>query len=103
MWLRVARFEGGTAEGLDAETARTREQLDHARSAGPPPGLEGVRRVVEAIDRGSGSAVALIYCDTEEDMRKTHETLDAMSPSSEASGRRASVDIYEIVNDIELT
>jgi hypothetical protein len=30
-------------------------------------------------------------------------TVDAMSPSSEASGRRASVDIYEIVNDIELT
>ena len=100
MWLRVARFEGGTAEGLDAEVARTREQLDQG---GPPSGLEGVKRVVEAIDRRRGSAVALIYCDTEEDMRKTHETLDAMSPSSEGSGARVSVDVYEIANDIDLT
>ena len=103
MWVRVARFEGGTAEGLDAEVARTREQLEQARTAGPPPGLEGVKRVVEAIDRSRGSAVALIYCDSEEDMRKTHETLDAMSPSSEGSGRRVSVDVYEIANDIDLT
>jgi hypothetical protein len=103
MWVRVARFEGGTAEGLDAEVARTREQLEQGRSADPPPGLEGVRRVVEAIDRSRGSAIALIYCDTEEDLRKAHDALDAMSPSSEASGRRVSVDLYEIANDIDLT
>ena len=100
MWVRVARFEGGTAEGLDAEVARTKEQV---QQGGPPPGLEGVRRVVEAIDRSRGSAVALIYCDTEEDMRRAHETLDAMSPSAEGSGRRVSVDVYEIANDIDLT
>ena len=100
MWVRVARFEGGTAEGLDAEVARTQEQLQHGGSA--PPGLEGVTRVVEAIDRERGSAVALIYCDTEEDMRKAHEALDAMTPSAEASGRRVSVDVYEVKNDIEL-
>ena len=100
MWVRVARFEGGTAEGLDAEVARTREQLKQGE---PPPGLEGVRRVVEAIDRNNGSAVALIYCDSEEDMRKAHEALDAMTPSAETSGRRASVDLYEIANDIDLS
>jgi len=99
MWVRVARFEGGTAEGLDAEVARTQEQI---KGAAPPPGLEAVKRVVEAIDRDRGSAVALIYCDTKEDMQKVHETLDAMTPSAEASGRRVSVDIYEIKNDIEL-
>ena len=99
MWVRVARFEGGTAEGLDAEIARTKEQLNEGAA---PPGLEGVRRVVEAIDRSRGSAIALIYCDTEEDLRKAHETLDAMSPSSEGSGRRVSVDLYEIANDVEL-
>lgn len=99
MWVRVARFEGGTAEGLDAEVARTEEQI---KGGAPPPGLEGVKRVVEAIDRDRGSAVALIYCDTEEDMQKAHETLDAMTPSAEASGRRVSVDVYEVKNDIEL-
>lgn len=98
MWVRVARFEGGTAEGLDAEVARTKEQVSQA----PPPGLEGVKRVVEAIDRSRGSAVALVYCDSEEDMRKAHEALNAMSPSDDASGRRVSVDVYEIANDIEL-
>jgi hypothetical protein len=45
MWIRVARFEGGSTEALEAETANTQRQLAEARSEGPPPGLEGVKRV----------------------------------------------------------
>ena len=28
MWVRVARFEGGTAEGLEAEMARSKQVLE---------------------------------------------------------------------------
>ena len=103
MWVRIARFEGGTADAIEAETANTKQQLSQARTSGPPPGLEGVKRVVEAIDRNRGAGVSLVFCDSEDDVRKAHESLDAMSPSSEGSGKRASADIYEIVTDEDMT
>jgi hypothetical protein len=34
MWIRVARFEGGSTEALEAETANTQRQLAEARSEG---------------------------------------------------------------------
>jgi hypothetical protein len=46
--------------------------------------------------------VTMVFCDNEEDMRKAHQALDAMSPSSEGSGRRASVELYEIVTDEDM-
>jgi hypothetical protein len=59
-------------------------------------------RVVAAIDRERGAGVTLVFCDSEEDVRKAHQALDAMSPSSEGSGRRASVELYEIVTDEDM-
>ena len=102
MWIRVARFEGGSADAIEAEAKNTQQQLARARTTGPPPGLEGVKRVVEGIDRNRGAGVSLVFCDNEGDMRKVHETLDAMSPSSEGSGSRASVEIYEVVTDEDM-
>jgi hypothetical protein len=102
MWVRVARFEGGTAEAIEAETANTKQQLSQARTSGPPPGLEGVKRVVEAINRERGAGVSLVFCDSEDDIQKVHQALDAMSPSSQDSGRRSSVELYEVVTDEDM-
>lgn len=102
MWVRVARFEGGTAAGLDAEMARSRQSLEEAKTRGLPPGLEGVTRVVEAINRTEGTGIALVYCESEDDLRRVDQALDEMSPSADA-GRRVSVGIYELITDIELT
>ncbi len=99
MWVRVARFEGGTAEGLEAEMARSKQVLEEFRSGGLPPGLEGVTRVMEAINRAEGTGLAIIFCDTEEEMRKTDEALNNMSPPAEASGRRVSAGLYEVMHD----
>jgi len=99
MWIRVARFEGGTAEGLDTEMARSKE----FGSDGLPPGLEGVTRVMEAINRAEGTGLAIIFCETEEDMRKADEALNNMSPPAEASGRRVSAGVYEVMHDVEMT
>src|SRR6185437_13674799 len=103
MWVRVARFEGGTAEGLEAEMARSKQALEEVRSGGLLPGLEGVTRVLEAINRSEGTGLAIIYCDTEEDMRKADEALNNMSAPAEASGRRVSAGVYEVMHDVELT
>jgi hypothetical protein len=87
MWVRVARFEGGTPEELDAEMARTKQHLADATTGGLPVVLEGVRRVLEAINRTEGTAVSMVFCETEEDLRKADQALNDMSPSSEASPR----------------
>ena len=99
MWVRVARFEGGTAQGLEAEMTRSKEVLGEFRNGGLPPGLEGVTRVMEAINRAEGTGLAIIFCDTEEDMRKADEALNNMSPPAGASGRRVSAGVYEVMHD----
>lgn len=103
MWVRVARFEGGTAAGLDAEMAQSKQHLDEAKTGGLPAGLEGVTRVIEAINRAEGSGVAMVFCETEEELRKADQALNEMSPSSEAAGRRASVGMYEVMTDHDLS
>jgi uncharacterized protein (DUF3084 family) len=102
MWVRVARFEGGTAEGLEAEMTRSRQNLERAKTEGLPAGLEGVTRVLEAINRSEGTGIALVFCDSEEDLRIVDQTLNEMSPSADA-GRRVSVGMYEVRTDIDLT
>ena len=102
MWVRVARFEGGTAEGLETEMARSKQVLEELGSGGLPPGLEGVTRVMEAINRPEGTGLAVIFCDTEEDMRKADEALNNMSPPAEASGRRVSAGVYEVMHDKDM-
>jgi hypothetical protein len=101
MWVRVARFEGGTPEGLDAEMVRSKRNLEEAQRHGAPPGLEGVTRVLEAINRADGTGLALVFCETEEELSSVDRTLDEMSPSADA-GRRVSVGMYEVMTDIDL-
>jgi len=103
MWVRVARFEGGTAEGLEAEMARSKQVLEEFRGDGLPPGLEGVTRVTEAINRAEGTGLAIIFCDTEAEMLKADEALHNMSPPAEASGRRVSAGVYEVMHDADMT
>lgn len=90
MFVRIARFEGGDAEGADRMIARIREDTQQA----PPPGLEGARRVMMLLDRESGSGLGLTFFDTQEDMQRGDEALNAMSP--EGGARRTSVEMYEV-------
>jgi hypothetical protein len=103
VWVRVARFEGGTADGLEAEMAQSKQHLADAKTDGLPPGLEGVTRVLEGINRDEGTGVSMVFCETEEDLYKADQALNAMSPSSEAAGRRVSAGMYEVMTDEDLT
>lgn len=102
MWVRVARFEGGTAEGLDAEMARSKQSLEDAKTGGLPAGIEGVTRVLEAINRTEGTGLALVFCQSEEELSRVDQALDEMSPPSD-SGRRVSVGMYEVMHDVDLS
>jgi len=92
VFARIARFEGGDPDRF----AATRERIQSEMSAGnAPPGLEGCTEVMMLVDREAGTGLGITMFDTEEDVRRGDEALNAMSPG-EGSGRRSSVEIYEV-------
>ena len=48
------------------------------------------------VDRSSGAALDLTFCETEADLRAADEALNSMSPLSDASGHRVSVQMFEV-------
>jgi hypothetical protein len=92
MYARIARFEGGDPERF----AATRDQIEADMSSGTPPeGLEGAKEVMLLVDREGGTGLGVVFFETEEDLRRGDEALNSMSPRG-GSGRRASVEIYEV-------
>lgn len=96
MYVRIARFEGGVLAEADQAVARVREQMQSE----PPPGLEAAKRLLVLIDRQNGRGMGLTFFDTEEDMRRGDEALNAMNP--QGGSRRTSVEMYEVGLDQEL-
>ena len=60
--------------------------------------METVTRVLQLVDRGTGTALGITFCANQEDMRRADAALSEMSPG-EGAGHRASVEIYEILLD----
>ena len=61
--------------------------------------METVNRFVQLVDRDNGVTLGLAFSNSEDDMRRAHEALNAMSPPSDAMGRRTGVEIYEVALD----
>jgi hypothetical protein len=92
VFARIARFEGGDPERISA----TRERIQADMSAGnAPPGLEGCTEVLMLVDREGGTGLGITMFDTEEDLRRGDEALNAMTPE-EGAGQRRAVEIYEV-------
>jgi hypothetical protein len=106
MYARVARFEGGDVSKIDDQIAEMKRQMAAMRDDGVPEGapaevgvlMETVTRFLQLVDRKTGVSVGISFSASEEDMRRAHEALDAMSPE-EGGGRRTSVEMYEVVLD----
>lgn len=88
MYARVVRFTGVDADHVN-EVKKEIEDSD-----GPPPEIpaKGIRMM---FDESQGTSVVVVFFETEEDMKKGNEALDAMD-ASETPGTRASVDICEV-------
>lgn len=93
MYVRIARFEGSEPGETDQSIDRVRQEMQGP----PPPGLEGAKRVMMLVDRESGRGAGVTFFETEEDMRRGDEALNAMTPG--AGVRRASVEMYEVAID----
>ncbi|MEP6909981.1 MAG: hypothetical protein ABI896_06055 [Actinomycetota bacterium] len=90
MFVRMARFEGGDPNEADQAIERVRQLTEGE----PPPGLEGAKRLLMLIDRQQGRGLGLTFFESEDEMRRGDEALNAMS--SQSSGQRTSVEMYEV-------
>ena len=99
MFVRIARFEGGDAAGIDAEIRRMEDAVAAAKRGDwgdMPDGLKRIQRNLMLVDRTTGNALDLNFCETEEDLRAVDEALNSMSPLGDSSGRRVSVEMFEV-------
>ena len=102
MYARIAQFELD-AGSVDEMLGPIRESLERGREGMSDEereqmaGLEGVRRVMVLVDRGSGKVANVVLTDTDDDLRKADDALNRMSP--QGGGRRTSVELYEVAID----
>jgi len=97
MYARVARWEGAEGEALRASA----EEMPSNAASGPPEGVPA-RGFLMLIDPDNGRSLAIALFETEEDLRKGDEVLNSMSPSRDDTGRRTSVETYEVAVDVRL-
>lgn len=97
MHARVATFEGGSADEVRRTVARIGEQSQ----SGPPEGVPAVGfLLLQKPEEGRVLAIGLF--DSEEDLKKGHEALDALDPPEGGMGRRTSVEMYEVGVKVDL-
>jgi hypothetical protein len=91
----VVRFTDVNPERI-AEVAAEIE-----KGEGPPPDVPatGIRML---LDEAQSTAVAVVFFETEEDMRKGGEALDRMD-TSETPGTRVSVDLCEVKAEMDVS
>jgi hypothetical protein len=98
MHARVATFEGGDPAKVRETIARINERAGD----GPPEGVPstGLMILNKADD---GKVIAIGLFETEEDLRKGHETLSAMDPPVVGGmGNRVSVEMFEVPVKIDV-
>ena len=96
MYVRIAQFDGAP-EDVDERVSeiRSRMQTDEM-------GLrQHVARSMMLIDRETGKGASLMLCESQEDLRRVDEIMNAASPPAGSSLQRTSVQMYEVAIDSE--
>ena len=88
MWARVASFDGDPAD-IDARLERLRPLLE---AGAIPPELANARFLM-LVDRASGGMLGVTLFDSEEELRRGHEVMNA-GPGN--AGSRSAVSFYEV-------
>jgi hypothetical protein len=98
MYVRIARFEGAGPD-WDQQVEEVRSRI-RGRGEGTPMAEAGraIKRVMMLVDREGGRGAGVIFCDSEEDLRRVDEAMNQMTPPAGA-GTRTSVEMYEVALD----
>ena len=97
MYARIARFEGGDVTQIDDVINAARQMIDSTFDS-PPEGLEGSKAVWMLVDRENARGLGITLFETEEDLRRGDQALNAMSPAVDAGQSRSSVEVYEVAH-----
>lgn len=97
MYARVAKWEGSDGTLL----RRAADEIKADAPAGPPPGVPA-KGFLMLIDPDNGRSLAISLYETEEDLRKGDEALNAMTPRVDDGGKRVSVEMYEVGVDVRM-
>ena len=95
MWVRIARFEGADPSTWDDRIEEIKKRITGMGDGGERP---PVKRALVLADRERGRGANVMFCDSEEDIRRVDEFMNRMNPPSGA-GSRSSAEIYEVVID----
>ena len=98
MFARVTTFEGGTTDGIRAAVTQLRSDIE--TSQGPPPGVKS-NGLTLLVDPDGGRVMMIGLFASEEDLRASESTLEAMSPP-EGAGKRTSVDVYQVGAEVRM-
>ena len=99
MYARVVRFEGGDGDSVRDSGKRINERAE----SGPPEGVPATGFLM-LVDPDNGRTLGISLFESEEDMRKGDEALNAMDPDPDMGdvGKRASVEMYEVAVDVRM-
>jgi hypothetical protein len=89
MYARIATFESDPSK-IDEAIDLVRAEVE---SGDTPEGLEGSKMLM-LVNRETGRGLGVTLFESEEDMRRGDEALNAMNPG--ATERRTSVEFYEV-------
>jgi hypothetical protein len=94
MFVRMARFDGGDAN-WDERIAQIGATI---RSGGKGTPMEAAASAMLLVDRETNRGANVIFCETEDDLRRADEAMNQMSPA-DGRGARTSVEMYEVAFD----
>ena len=100
MFARIATFES-------TDSAADEKLMDQAGAIVAPiiRGMDGIQGHMELVDRSSGKSLSISFFDTEENALAAEPVFDEEMPRAlgdlmqQFSGRRASVDRYDVLVD----
>ncbi len=98
MYIRIARFERGDAD-WDESAKQIGEGIRRGGKGTPmEEAIDAVQRVILLVDRENERGASLVFCDTEDDLRRADAALSHMTPVG-GRGTRTSVELYEVALD----
>jgi len=98
MYVRIARFEGAQGN-WDERIEEVRNRMRSREEGSPMAAARGaVKRAMMLVDRENGRGASVIFCDSQEDLRRVDEAMNQMSVPR-GGGSRLAVEMYEVAVD----